>query len=189
MTIRITDKKAGDTLMMTIKDRSGVDISACLQCRKCSGGCPAGGVAETAPSEVIRRLQTGAGEELLKADLVWLCLSCGTCQARCPMAINFQAVIDALRRLAMERKTPAPIGNVPAFNRQFLRTVRGYGRAYDLSAIAGYKLGTMSLFSDTGKFPMMLMKGKIAVLPPSGADKKGVRRIFFKTQPDKEAGK
>jgi hypothetical protein len=28
------------------------------------------------------------------------------------------------------------------------------------------------------KFPSMLIKGKMAVLPPSGADKKVVQRIF-----------
>ncbi len=191
MTIRITNKKTGTTLLAEVVKRSGIDPAACLQCKKCSSGCPAMNIARTAPSTLIRRLQTGAGNELLHADLIWLCLSCGTCQARCPMTINFPAVIDALRGLAVERKAPAPKGDMPRFNRQFLRTVREYGRAYDLSAIAAYKLGTMNLLGDTGKFPMMLMKGKIALLPPSGADKKTVQRIFSAAgkDKDKEAGK
>jgi heterodisulfide reductase subunit C len=188
MTIRI--KKTGtDSLMAEVIERSGVDLAACLQCHKCSSGCPAMNIAKTAPSALIRRLQTGARNELLKADLIWLCLSCGTCQARCPMTINFPAVIDVLREMAVERNAPAPKGDMPRFNREFLRTVRGHGRAYDLSAIAGYKVGTMNLLGDTGKFPMMLIKGKIALLPPSGADKKAVQRIFSAAKKEKEAGK
>lgn len=175
--------------MAEVIKRSGVDPAACLQCHRCSSGCPAMNIAQTAPSALIRRLQTGAGNELLKTDLIWLCLSCGTCQARCPMKINLPAVIDVLRGLAVERKAPAPKGDMPRFNREFLRTVRGHGRAWDISAIAGYKLGTMNLLGDTGKFPMMLIKGKIALLPPSGADKKTVRRIFSAARKEEGGGK
>jgi hypothetical protein len=63
----------------------------------------------------------------------------------------------------------------------FLANVRVFGRSYDLSMIAGYKLGSGSLLDDTDKFPTMLRKGKIAILPPSGADKKAVSRVFEKT--------
>jgi hypothetical protein len=44
--------------------------------------------------------------------------------------------------------------------------------------IAAYKLGTSSYLQDTDKFPMMLLKGKIALIPSFRADKKYVRRIF-----------
>jgi heterodisulfide reductase subunit C len=67
---------------------------------------------------------------------------------------------------------------MPLFNRMFLENVRIFGRSYDLSMIAGYKLGSGTLMDDIEKFPSMLMKGKMALLPPAGADKKVVRRIF-----------
>jgi len=44
-----------------------------------------------------------------------------------------------------------------------------------------YKAGTFTWFRDTGKFPMILMKGKIALLPSKGADKAMVKQIFRKT--------
>jgi heterodisulfide reductase subunit C len=137
--------------------------------------------AEAAPSEIIRRLHLGAGDELLESGLVWMCLSCETCYGRCPMQINFPAVIDALRGLSVARGIKAPKGKMPLFNRMFLENVKIFGRSYDLSMIMGYKLGSGKIMDDAGKFPAMLGKGKMALLPPSGADKKSVRRIFENT--------
>ena len=63
--------------------------------------------------------------------------------------------------------------------------VRYFGRAYDLPMIAIYKLGTLNIMQDTDKFPTMLKKGKMALLPPSGANKHVVKQIFSRTQQDK----
>jgi heterodisulfide reductase subunit C len=71
------------------------------------------------------------------------------------------------------------------FNRLFLDTVKSYGRVYDLQAIAMYKLRTGNIKQDMDKFPAMLKKGKMAILPPSGADKSTVKRIFKKAAQDK----
>jgi heterodisulfide reductase subunit C2 len=185
MTIKITKASAATGLKQAVEEMSGVSLDACYQCRKCSAGCPVAGPARSAPSEIIRRLHLGAGDELLENGLVWMCLSCETCYGRCPMEINFAAVIDALRSLSLARRTKAPAGNMPLFNRMFLANVRVFGRSYDLSMIAGYKLGSGSLMNDTEKFPTMLKKGKMAILPPSGADRKSVGRIFEKARQGK----
>jgi len=189
MTVKISKKTANDGIIDTVSVMSGVDLSVCYQCWKCTSGCPVAGYTHSSPSEIIRRLHLGAGDELLESDLIWLCLSCETCSARCPMGIDFVAVIDALRALAVAWGTPAPKGNPPLFNRAFLNTVQKFGRAYDLSMIMAYKLKTLNLIQDMDKLPAMLKKGKMALLPPSGADKPTVKRIFRRTQPDKEAEK
>lgn len=44
--------------------------------------------------------------------------------------------------------------------------------------MALYKAGTLSLIKDTARFPMLLFKRKIALMPPRGADKKTVKQIF-----------
>jgi heterodisulfide reductase subunit C len=98
-------------------------------------------------------------------------------------------VIDALKSIALEKGAARPEGDAPLFNRLFLNTVKSYGRAYDLQAIAMYKLGTGNLKQDMDKFPAMLKKGKIAVLPPFGADKEKVKRIFKKAARSKGKGK
>jgi len=177
----ISKKRRTAGLRPQVEEISGVKLDTCYQCRKCSAGCPVAVSAKSAPSEIIRRLHLGAGDELLESGLVWMCLSCETCYGRCPMQINFAAVIDALRSLSIARGTGAPQGNMPLFNRMFLENVRIFGRSYDLSMVAGYKLGSGKVMDDADKFPSMLSKGKMAILPPSGADKKVVRRIFDST--------
>ena len=101
------------------------------------------------------------------------------------MQINIASVMDALRAMAVDKGAAKPQGNIPLFNREFLRTVKTYGRSYDLSMILGYKLGTLTLRKDAEKFPVMLKKGKMALLPPSGADKHMVKRIFHRARQDK----
>jgi heterodisulfide reductase subunit C len=185
MTIRITKRKATGNLLKAVQGKADVNLSACYQCKKCSIGCPVADQTESPPSEIIRRLQLGAGDELLQTDLIWSCLSCETCYARCPNQINFPAVIDALKALAVEKGVAKPKGDAPLFNRLFLNTVKTYGRSYDLQAIAMYKLGSGNLKQDMDKFPLMLKKRKMAILPPSGADKEKMKRIFKKAAQDK----
>jgi heterodisulfide reductase subunit C2 len=92
------------------------------------------------------------------------------------------AVMDALRIIAVRNNASRQKGNVALFNKLFLRTVRMFGRTYDIGMIAAYKLGTSSYLQDTDKFPMMLLKGKIALTPSFKADKKYTNRIFARKQ-------
>jgi heterodisulfide reductase subunit C len=117
-----------------------------------------------------------------------MCLSCETCYARCPMEINISALIDALREIARETGAAAPRGNMPLFNKQFLGMVKAFGRSYDLPMIATYKIGTGNVRQDMEKFPTMLRKGKMAIMPPSGADKRKVKQIFEKAMKNKGTG-
>jgi len=188
MAITISKNKSARSIARRVQEISGVDLSLCYQCKKCTSGCPVSSMAKCPPSEIMRRLHLGAGDELLNSDILWMCVSCETCSTRCPMGIDVAAVMDALRKLARERNAAKPEGNVPLFNRAFLKTVQVFGRTYDIAMIAGYKLGSGKLMADTEKFPTMLKKRKIALLPPRGADRKTVRRIFQKTK-ENGAGK
>ncbi len=178
MVITIQKSKTSPGLKEAVERLAGVDLSVCFQCKKCSSGCSVAKIAQTRPSEVMRRLHLGAGNELLASDLVWTCVSCETCSARCPMGIDLAAVIDTLRRLAVASGVAKQAGHVPVFNRAFLKTVEMFGRTYEIGMIAAYKLGTGEFKQDTEKFPALLQKGKIALLPSLGGDRKTVRRIF-----------
>jgi heterodisulfide reductase subunit C len=187
--LKIKKQTAAKTLREYILEMTGVDLSACYQCKKCTSGCPVSSLVKEPPAEMARRLQLGADDGLLERDLVWTCLACETCYARCPMGINLAAVMDALRALAVEQGAAKPQGNAPLFNRAFLASVKTFGRAYDLSSIVTYKLGTGNLMQDTDKFPVMLKKGKMALLPSTGADTKTVKRVFEKAARSKGTGK
>lgn len=178
MTTRIKKESADKGILDSVKKISGVDVSVCLQCKRCSNGCPISAYTESSPSELLKKLQLGAGTELLNNEMIWVCASCETCYSRCPMNINGAAVMDALRQLAEKNNASKPNGNMPLMNRILLRTIKTFGRTYDLGAMILYKVGTATYLSDTEKVPMILKKGKIAIFPPRGADRKRVKRIF-----------
>lgn len=175
------EKKRGD-LISEVQKISGIDIRSCLQCKKCSNGCAVAGLAKVHPSDIIRELQLNMVDYIFESDLIWMCASCETCFARCPMKINIAAVMDALRIIAVIKNSPRQLGNVALFNKSFLKTVKMFGRTYDIGMIAAYKLGTSTYMQDTDKFPMMLLKGKIALIPSFRADKKYTKRIFAREQ-------
>jgi heterodisulfide reductase subunit C2 len=182
MAIVINKERQTSDLISDVQKLSGIDIRSCMQCKKCSNGCPVNSLTKIQPSEIIRTLQFGVDDKIFDSDLVWMCASCETCFARCPMKINMAAVMDALRIIAVHKKAAKQKGNVPLFNKSFLKTVKMFGRTYDIGMIAAYKLGTSSYLQDSDKFPMMLLKGKIALTPSFHADKKYIKRIFARKQ-------
>jgi heterodisulfide reductase subunit C len=184
MAIRISKEKKTESLIDAVESISCVDIMECLQCKKCSNGCPVARLTRIGPAETIRRLQLNTGDELLESDLVWMCASCEICYSRCPMKIDMAAIMDALRVLAVRKRASGVKENVHLFNKSFLNSVRIFGRTYDLGMLAAYKVETSTYMQDTDKFPMMLRKRKIALLPSLRADKKYIKRIFRKK--DKE---
>ena len=188
MTITLTKDKRANGLLRRVARMTGADLSACYQCKRCTSGCPVSRLVSSGPAEIMRRLHLDAGDELLDSEIIWTCVSCETCSARCPMGIDVAAVMDALRTLAREKKASRQKGNVPLFNRAFLKTVEVFGRSYDIAMITAYKLGSGKLMADTEKFPAMLRKRKIALLPPLGGDRRTSRRIFKKARQRKEAG-
>lgn len=186
MAVIITKDKAARALIQRVQEISGVDLSACYQCKKCTSGCPVAQMVESSPAEIIRQLHLQAGDELLESEIIWACASCETCTNRCPMGIDGAAVMDALRQISLEQKKAGKAqGKVALFNKAFLKTVQLFGRSYEIGMIAAYKLGSGKLMNDTDKFPTMLKKGKLALLPPRGADRGTVRRIFKKTKKTK----
>jgi len=189
MTITIKKGKQADSLIHKVEQMTGQKLGTCFQCKKCTAGCPISKLAGSSPSEILRRLHLKAGDDLLNSEILWMCVSCETCSARCPMGINVAAVMDALRMLSREKNAAKQKGNVPLFNRAFLETVKYFGRTYDMAMITAYKLGTFKLMDDTEKFPAMLKKKKISLLPSLKGDGKTTRRIFKKAKERKEAGK
>jgi heterodisulfide reductase subunit C2 len=178
MPFAINRNKQETDILKEIKETSGIDITSCLQCKKCSNGCSVGSMTKTSPSEIIRKLQFESSNEIFESDLIWMCASCETCYSRCPMKINMASVLDALRMLSVKKSKTKHKENVQLFNKAFLKTVKLFGRTYDIGMIALYKIGTSSYLQDTDKFPMMLRKNKIALFPSFKADKKYVKRIF-----------
>ena len=167
-----------DAFVAEVERQSGTPVSACFQCHKCSTGCPVGPEMDLLPSQVMRMVHLGQEAGVLQSQAIWLCASCQACTTRCPMDIDIAAVMDALRMLAIRHATGLPDPRGETFNRSFLNSVRRHGRVFELGMMAFYKLRSGDLFSDAGKVPGMLAKGKLPLWPHRSGGAGQVRQVF-----------
>jgi heterodisulfide reductase subunit C len=56
------------------------------------------------PNQVIRYVQLGLKDELLKPESCWACASCLTCNARCPKGIKIAEVMEAVRQILLRKR-------------------------------------------------------------------------------------
>ena len=96
-TLRITTARTDRDFVAKIEKISGQKLLACYQCGKCSAGCPMAAHMDVLPNQIIRLAQLGMQAELLAARSIWMCVSCMTCNTRCPKDIRIAEVIESLR--------------------------------------------------------------------------------------------
>ena len=81
---------------------SGQQFHACYQCGNCSSGCPLAEEMDILPSQVMRLVQLGQRGQLMASRTIWICASCLQCTVRCPRGIDIEAVMDALKQVALD---------------------------------------------------------------------------------------
>ena len=152
-----------------VKQGTGIAVSRCYQCGKCSAGCPASQDMDYPPSLLLRYLQTGqpsSDERVLGSYTIWLCLSCHACVARCPMEVDLPTIMDTLRGESLRRKLVHPRArDIVAFHSSFLDIIRRFGRLWEVGLVAEYKLRTRHMLQDVTLVPAMLKRGKLPLLP------------------------
>jgi heterodisulfide reductase subunit C2 len=161
-----------------VERSASANLSACLQCGKCSSGCPVAAQVDVVPHALLRLVQLGQRDAVLGSRMIWLCTSCQTCMTRCPQKVDIAAMNDALRRMSLAAGQVVKGSRVPAFNSTFLMIIRRLGRMYEMGLMSIFKMRTMDLVSDVNKMPMMLKKGKLAMFPPMIGGGKA-RRVLF----------
>jgi heterodisulfide reductase subunit C len=160
-----------------VEGESHANLMACLQCQKCTSGCPVAAMADIKPHEIVRMVQFGQRDELLASRMLWQCTSCQTCATRCPQQVSVAAINDGLRRMSQAAKTRSERA-VPVFNDIFMKTVRKRGRMHEAGLMAAFKLRTMRLFEDMAKLPMMLWKGKMPLFQPAAPGRREREALF-----------
>jgi heterodisulfide reductase subunit C len=165
-TTRVTVEigEIGGSLADEVATASGTSPMRCLQCAKCSSGCPVAGRGDLKPHELVRLVQTDQRGAVLGSRFIWECTSCQTCITRCPQQVDIAAINDALRALSLREGMAVAGTAVPVFNDAFLKSIRTRGRVHELSLMAAFKLRTRRFFDDVDKAPMMLKKGKLPLL-------------------------
>jgi heterodisulfide reductase subunit C len=165
-------------LNRSLTEASRENFNRCLQCRTCSAACPFAWAMDIKPNQVLRHIQFGLLDELMRCSTIWLCVGCHTCTSYCPMAINIPAVMDALRaRCLHEGYTPAE-PNIVNFHQQVLDSIKRHGRTHKLGIMMRYKLASGELLSDLDLGLKMLSKGKLELKPQTIAELDQIRQMF-----------
>jgi heterodisulfide reductase subunit C len=130
------------------------------------------------PHELMRALQLGLAEEVCWSGTIWICLSCETCNTRCPQDINILRVIDGLREMskAFEFYNPYPV--IPALHRIFMALVERFGKVYELGLALLINLRMLTPFKDIDMASPMLLKGKLKLLPHKSHGAKELRQVM-----------
>ena len=113
-----------NALSEALLSHTGILTERCYQCGKCAAGCPLADEMDYPSTVIMRMLQLGLPEmddKVLQSYTIWLCLTCETCYARCPMEIDIPRVMDYLRGESLRlRKVNRRAKDILAFNKSFL---------------------------------------------------------------------
>ncbi|MBI2412838.1 MAG: 4Fe-4S dicluster domain-containing protein [Deltaproteobacteria bacterium] len=103
MKIKLAKEEIESASIHQLQRISGEDLKKCYQCGNCSGGCPVSFEMDIAPSQVMRFLQLGKIEEVMKANSMWVCVGCLQCYSRCPKGCSVAAVLEGLRQTVLRK--------------------------------------------------------------------------------------
>ncbi len=154
---------------LEVQRRSGENIFRCYYCQKCTVGCPVAYAMDYQPAQVLKMIQLGMKEPLLKSSSPWLCVSCEACGTRCPNGIRLAPVMDTLKYMALEAGYTPPETMVYALHRAFLDSIKFFGRVHETTMLADYALRSKNIFSlirsNIGVGIALLLKRKMPILP------------------------
>lgn len=77
-------------------------LTACIQCGKCTGGCPISPKSALNPRALIYQMLLGESFEVVSRAELWDCTTCSTCGLRCPKGVKAVDLIIGLREMWIE---------------------------------------------------------------------------------------
>ncbi|MDP2646059.1 MAG: 4Fe-4S dicluster domain-containing protein [Desulfobacterales bacterium] len=135
------EPESAGALVKEVARRSGQNLSACYQCRRCAAGCP---VAEetgyVTPDRLVRLILLGDREKALVNELVWRCVSCYTCGTRCPNEIQTARITETLKKMSKEARRPPLRHKVAHFHHSFMKAGLRWGRINEIEFMGAYEL-------------------------------------------------
>ena len=124
--------------------RSGQNLLACYQCKRCASGCP---VAEetdmVTPNRLVRMVVLGDIESALTNKLTWKCLFCHTCGTRCPNNIKTGRIADTLKKMALDAGIDPQQPEYKNFHRAFFNYSLRWGRINEIGMMGEFQLRNM----------------------------------------------
>lgn len=160
-----------------VEDASGQQVSKCYQCGNCSASCNYTYVYDYPVNQIMRLIQLGQKEIVLKSRSIWLCASCQACTTRCPCNIEVSHVMESLRIMSREEKMVS-LKDIQLFYDEFLRSVKAFGRVFETGLLPVFNMKAKRPFGDMDLAPLVLKKGKLHLLPSRIKGRKEVAGIF-----------
>jgi len=170
-----------DSIQEEIRTKCGIDVDLCLECGKCSGGCPNGHIFDYTPRKIVRLVKLGDKETLMTMDALWICLSCQLCLDRCPSGIDIPAILDYMREKACRGGVEASRPRVKLFHELLLSSIRERGRVSELDVVLKYNWKTGEYMKNARLGVKMLLKGKLNLSRSRVKETEEVRRLFEAT--------
>ena len=127
-------------LLQEVLERSGQNLNACYQCRRCAAGCPVGDVTGITPDRLIRMIVLGDKEGAMNNNLVWQCVACYTCGTRCPNNIHTARITETLKQMVKEAHLKPLTPKIANFHRSFLTSTSHFGRMNELEFMGIYEI-------------------------------------------------
>lgn len=174
--VRLTSSCDRD-FMNQVAEESEQDPMLCYQCGNCTAGCPYTFVYDIPVHQIMRLLQAGQKNTILKSRSLWLCATCESCTTRCPNNIDVARIMDVLRHMA-RREGFVPEKQVKQFNDCFLKSVKRHGRVFELGTLISYVTRSGRFMTDVDLGPKVLAKGKIDPRPHTIQGKDEVAKII-----------
>jgi len=131
--------EASPQLAQEVARRSGQNLLACYQCRRCAAGCPVGEESGVTPDRLIRLLLLGDEQGALENLLVWKCLACYTCGTRCPNDIQTARITEVLKQISKKQHLEPLVPKVAAFHGAFVKAAGQAGRFNELVGMGMYE--------------------------------------------------
>jgi heterodisulfide reductase subunit C len=156
-----------------IIEAGGHKANVCFQCGTCTAGCPTVYAMDYTPRQIMRMVNLGMRDKVLKSTTIWVCASCFTCQSRCPRGVEITGVMSALKSIAMKEGIDVADKDGAIFHDVFLNDMLGRGRIFEAGFMLKYVMKSQGvgpgavreLAKDAGLGIDMVRRGKMAFLP------------------------
>ena len=136
------DTSRAQSLIHEVMERSGQNLLACYQCRRCAAGCPVGDETGVTPDRLIRMILLGDRDEALSNLLVWKCVACYTCGTRCPNNIQTARIVETLKQMSKAEHLEPLAPRIADFHSSFMKATENRGRFNELEGMGIYETKT-----------------------------------------------
>ena len=83
---------------------SGANSQSCFTCNECSGCCPIMGDGVVFdPQKIIRMVNLGLVDNVLRSPAIWLCIGCQRCTDACSQTVSGHVIIQQLQQKAIDK--------------------------------------------------------------------------------------